>query len=117
MYQIERAVQDRKVKKNGFNKKTPKKNNMIFYLSVIKLIHYEIPTGEKKNTKKMSKLKLLKIVVREFCFGLCNGTTRKIVLFPLFSPFCSKNRCPSPPLVFVVCLAVVHLDWASCAAP
>jgi hypothetical protein len=50
-------------------------------------------------------------------FGLCHGTTRKTALFPLFSKFCSKNDCPSPPLVFVVCLAVVHLDWASCAAP
>ncbi len=39
--------------KNGFNKKTQKKNNLIFYFSVIKLIHYEIPTGEKKNTKKI----------------------------------------------------------------
>ncbi len=29
VYQIERTVQDRKVKKNGFNKKTPKNNNMI----------------------------------------------------------------------------------------
>ena len=31
VYQIERTVQDRKVKKNGFNKKTPKKNNMICF--------------------------------------------------------------------------------------
>ena len=52
MYQIERAVQDRKVKKNGFNKKTQKKNNMIFYLSVIKLVHYEIRTVEKTIQKK-----------------------------------------------------------------
>jgi hypothetical protein len=52
MYQIERAVQERKVKKKWFQQKTPKKNNMIFYLSVIKLIHYEIPTVEKKNTKE-----------------------------------------------------------------
>ena len=52
VYQIERTVQDRKVKKNGFNKKTPKINNIIVFLSVIKLIHYEIPTVEKKNRKK-----------------------------------------------------------------
>ncbi len=53
VYQIERTVQDRKVKKNGFNKKTPKKNSMIFFLSVIKLIHYEIRTVEKKYKKRV----------------------------------------------------------------
>ena len=85
VYQIERAVQERKVEKKVFNKKTPKKNKMIYYLSVVKLIHYEITTGEKKNTKKMLKLKLLKIVVREFCFGLCTvRPTKKPPIILLF---------------------------------
>ena len=95
MYQIERAVQDRKVKKNGFNKKTPKKNNMIFYLSVIKLIRYEIPTGEKKNTKKKSKLKLLKnVVILVFVME-----QRERSPFSLFSPnFVPKTVALPPPL-------------------
>jgi hypothetical protein len=87
---------------------------MIFYLSVIKLIRYEIPTGEKKNTKKKSKLKLLKnVVILVFVME-----QRERSPFSLFSPnFVPKTVALPPPLVFVVCLAVVHLDWASCAAP
>ncbi len=48
---IERNVEDSKVKKNGFNKKTPKKLRVVIF-SVIKFIHYQIPTVEKMNTKK-----------------------------------------------------------------
>jgi hypothetical protein len=47
VYQTERAVQERKVNKKWFEQKDTKKNNKIFYLSVIKLIHYEIPTPKK----------------------------------------------------------------------
>jgi hypothetical protein len=35
------------VKKKWFQQKDIKKKQYDFYLSVIKLIHYEIPTGEK----------------------------------------------------------------------
>ena len=98
MYQIERAVQDRKVKKNGFNKKTPKKNNMIFYLSVIKLIRYEIPTGEKKNTKKKSKLKLLKnVVILVFVME-----QRERSPFSLFSPHLVPKTVALPPPLFLL---------------
>ena len=97
-------------------KRHSKKNICFVILSVIKYIHYEIPTVEKKNTKKEQKPKLFKNVLKKFFSGLCHGTTKKIALFLPFCHFCSKNCCPSPALLFVVCLAVVHPDWASCAA-
>jgi hypothetical protein len=53
VYQIERTVslRDRNFKKSAFAKKTPKKKRFVI-LSVIKFIHYEIPTVKKMNTKK-----------------------------------------------------------------
>ena len=102
VYQIERAAQERKVKKKWFQQKDTKKTIYDFFLSVIKLIHYEIPTVEKKNTKKKSKLKLLKNVVREFCLWSLSWNNEKVRTFPSFCEvlvpprFCCLFSCCPP---------------------
>ena len=85
-------------------------------MSFITIIHYVIPTVEKKNTKKQCKLTSPGNVLRKSFFGLCNGTARKIRGFPLFSKFCSKKAVLPPHTTFFLVVGVVHPDWASFAA-
>jgi hypothetical protein len=85
-------------------------------MSVIKFIHYKIPTVEKNNTKKKYRLKPCKNALRKFFFGRSHGTTRKILVFPLFFKFCSKKAVLPPPTTFFFVSGAVHPEWASFAA-